>query len=102
MRKGFGLGVVLHWKMVLDLERVCIQGCWRQETHIATKEQEGKRERRKDAVLPAFLVVRYIILFFFFPPMPAHRGPADISTQPGNTHTSTITTLQDIHTCVLF
>ena len=35
--------------------------------------------------LPAFLVVRYIIFFFFFPPMPAHRGPADISTDSGNT-----------------
>lgn len=25
--------------------------------------------------LPAFLVVKYIIFFFFFPPIPAHRGP---------------------------
>lgn len=28
------------------------------------------------AALPAFLVVKYIIFFFFLPPMPAHRGPA--------------------------
>lgn len=70
--------------MVWDKESGKTQGSRRQDSH---REQEGKRERRQDMVLPAFLVVRYIILFFFFPPMPAHRGPADISTQPGNTHT---------------
>lgn len=25
--------------------------------------------------VPAFLVVKYIIFFFFLPPIPAHRGP---------------------------
>lgn len=25
--------------------------------------------------LPAFFVVKYIILFFFLPPIPAHKGP---------------------------
>lgn len=25
--------------------------------------------------VPAFFVVKYIIFFFFLPPIPAHRGP---------------------------
>lgn len=25
--------------------------------------------------IPAFFVVKYIILFFFLPPIPAHKGP---------------------------
>lgn len=88
-RKGSGTGTGLD------------SGTPFRETEQPRSHTKQKRERRKDAALPAFLVVRYIILFFFFPPMPAHRGPADISTQPGNTHThkSIITTLQYIHIC---
>lgn len=38
--------------------------------------------------LPAFFVVKYIILFFFLPPIPAHKGPGRDSRSTINYPTS--------------
>lgn len=38
--------------------------------------------------LPAFFVVKYIILFFFLPPIPAHKGPRKDSRSTINYPTS--------------
>lgn len=45
--------------------------------------------------LPAFFVVKYIILFFFLPPIPAHKGPRTDSSRTFNYPTSTAESMSD-------
>lgn len=49
------------------------------EYNIVQKETVMSRGAFK---VPAFFVVKYIIFFFFLPPIPAHKGPeTDSKTQ---------------------
>lgn len=45
--------------------------------------------------LPAFFVVKYIILFFFLPPIPAHKGPGTDSSRTINYPASAAESMSD-------